>query len=149
MSDVEVPIEPPANRDVDIGDSNDPLFDKPIQHHHQDKKHKKKKHHHGGLIIQTLPPSPRDCCDFLDPYCNNDLHLAIITTVCCWLLLGVIPVVFGFVSIYYAIKARDTKDEELKQKYSSKSRSISWVGMLLFTVVVTIAVVILATCGIL
>uniref|UniRef100_H2Y4Z9 Uncharacterized protein n=1 Tax=Ciona savignyi TaxID=51511 RepID=H2Y4Z9_CIOSA len=150
----DVALEVGGNSNEEIVNSHDPLVETTPHkdhkhHHHHHGKHKKKKHHVGGLIIQTLPPSPADCCDFLDPVCNNDLHLAIVTTLCCWLFLGVIPILFGFLSIHYAIKASKTKDEEVKARYSRISRNISWIGMLLITIVVTLAVVILATCGIL
>nr|CAB3262874.1 uncharacterized protein LOC100184438 [Phallusia mammillata] len=109
----------------------------------------KKKHSHHAIFVQPLPPSPKDCCMFCDPICADDYKLAVLSTVCCWLPLGILPVVFGIVGIHYAKKARKTSNPGLRKRYGSYSRTISWIGMLIFTVVITLAVIVLATCGIL
>ncbi|XP_039249638.2 uncharacterized protein LOC120327242 [Styela clava] len=103
----------------------------------------------GGLIVIDIPPPPEDICKICDPVMKTDLRIAIFTTIFCWFPLGVLPIIFGFISIHYALEAKKTDSAELRSRYSYISASISWIGMMLFVTVLTLGVVITATCGIL
>ncbi|XP_076819422.1 uncharacterized protein LOC143465135 [Clavelina lepadiformis] len=129
--------------------SNIPLVTSVNPSSPRSKQHHKGKKKHSTLIIPVLPPTPEDCCLCCDPVCHNHLRLAVLTTFCCWMLLGFLPIIFGFISIYYARKARMTKDELQRERYNSLSWTISWAGMLLFTIGLILAVLLTATCGVL
>lgn len=103
----------------------------------------------GGLRVIKLPPSPDDFCTICDPIMKTPLRTAVFTTFFCWLPLGIVPVIFGLVSIYFALKAENSNTREIKQLYSDRSNTISWIGMMLFVTILTVSIIIIATSGIL
>lgn len=66
--------------------------------------------------------SPYDDSSICDPICADDIKLAVATTLGCWLLLGVLPVIVGIFGIHFARKvSRQTEEIYLILKLIFKS----------------------------